>query len=61
MRAWKWYIKYPNDAYALGPFRFQGNPKYHKPPNEREVRDYTRKWSGAERLPAGFQCWPAEN
>lgn len=59
MRAWSWYIKYPIDAYALGPFRFKGNRDCPKPPNERYVREYTRKWSGADRLPAGFQCWPA--
>jgi len=59
MRAWNWYIKYPIDTYALGPFHFQGNQNYQKPLNEREVREYSRKWSGVSRLPAGFKCWPA--
>ena len=59
MRAWSWYIKYPVDAYALGPFRFQGNHKYQKPLNEREIREFIRKWTGVDRLPIGFQCWPA--
>lgn len=56
-RAWKWYLKFPLDAYALGPVAFD-RQKYPKPPNEKEVRDYARTWEGVKRLPRGFECWP---
>jgi hypothetical protein len=46
-----WYIKFPCDAYAMGPVRFS------KPVDEKEVRAYARKFSGLTRLPAGFECW----
>jgi len=49
-----WYIKFPNDFYALGPMRFE------KPIGERKVREAVRKWDKLTRLPVGFQCWPAE-
>ena len=46
-----WYIKFPCDAYAMGPVRFP------KPVDEKEVRAYARKFDGTKRLPAGFECW----
>jgi hypothetical protein len=49
-----WYIKFPLDAYALGPVQFE------KPVEEKEVREYARKFDGISRLPRGFQCWPAD-
>lgn len=58
-RHWKWYIKFPTDAYALGPVNFRGERDHPKPPGKREVRAYARKFEGVNRLPAGFQCWPA--
>ena len=48
-----WYIKFPLDAYALGPVSFP------RPVTEVEVRAYARKFSGCKRLPNGFQCWKA--
>lgn len=53
MRSKRWYMKFPLDAYALGPVHFG------KPVNEREVRAFARLFEGCERLPRGFQCWPA--
>ena len=47
-----WYIKFPLDAYALGPLRFLD------PVEEPEVRKWARKFEGCKRLPRGFQCWP---
>lgn len=47
-----WYIKFPLDAYALGPVHFE------KPVGERQVRAWTREWDHLARLPRGFQCWP---
>jgi len=49
-----WYIKFPSDPYALGPFRFTD------PVGEAEVRKQARKCSGYKRLPNGFQCWTTE-
>jgi hypothetical protein len=46
----RWYIKFPLDAYALGPV-----DGIH---NEREAREFARKFEGVKRLPRGFQCWP---
>ncbi|MEN6549944.1 MAG: hypothetical protein ABFE07_28205 [Armatimonadia bacterium] len=60
MKSRAWYIKFPQDAYALGPVRFA------QPVGESRVREWTRKWEfGMEhfkgkRLPTGFQCWPAD-
>jgi hypothetical protein len=48
---------FPLGVYALGPVHFDCRD-YDKPPNEKEVRDYMRKWEGVKRLPEGFQCWP---
>jgi len=59
MRSWKWYIQFPLDAYALGPVYFDKRD-YRKPPNERDVRQYTREWEKIKRLPTGFSCWPTE-
>lgn len=53
MKARRWYIKFPLDAYALGPVYFEGGA------NEKRVREYARKFAGVDRLPRGFQCWPA--
>lgn len=50
--AYRWYIKYPQDAYALGPITFAD-----KVP-EAIVRKYARELDGIKRLPAGFACWP---
>jgi len=57
MKGWKWYLKFPKDAYALGPVHFDYG-EYCKAPNEKEVRKYARQWEGVKRLPEGFQCWP---
>ena len=53
MTAKKWYIKFPLDAYALGPMKFSN------PVGEEEVRHKARVFSGCKRLPKGFECWPA--
>jgi hypothetical protein len=58
MRAWKWFIKFPLDAYALGPVCFDYRD-YDLPPAEKDVREYARQWEGVKRLPQGFECWPA--
>jgi hypothetical protein len=50
-----WYIKFPGDAYALGPIRFNHEA------NETEVREYAKEWAGVKRLPKGFQCWPTDD
>jgi hypothetical protein len=47
-----WYVHFPNDAYALGPFRFD------EPVTEREARAYVRAWEGVKRLPRGTEFWP---
>ncbi len=54
MKSKAWYIKFPQDAYALGPVRFS------EPKSEAEVRQWARAWEGVKRLPAGFSCWQAE-
>ena len=51
----KWYIKFPMDAYALGPVDFG------KPVSEKEVRQYARDFEGCKRLPIGFECWPTNS
>ena len=45
-----WYAKFPLDAYALGPIRFE------KPITEKAFRDYLRKWEGCKRL-TNVQIW----
>jgi hypothetical protein len=50
-----WYIKFPMDAYALGPVRFE------KPVDEKQVREYARAFEGCKRLPTGFECWPTSD
>jgi hypothetical protein len=47
-----WYIKFPADAYALGPVRFETKV------DEAQVQAYARKFEGCKRLPEGFECWP---
>ena len=59
MRAWKWFIYFPGDAYALGPVHFSER-EYKKAPNAAEVRAWARDWDKLKRLPAGFACWPAK-
>lgn len=48
MKAIRWYIKFPADAYALGPIEAV---------TEYEAREWARQWTGLKRLPRGFQCW----
>ena len=55
MKSMRWYIKFPLDAYALGPVDFG------LPVGEKEVREYARRFDGVKRLPRGFQCWPVQN
>lgn len=50
-----WYIKFPADAYALGPVRFGASVR------EAQVREYARKFEGRARPPRGFQCWPTSD
>jgi len=52
-KAKKWYIKFPQDVYAMGPVEFDD------PVGEQEVRKYAREFSGVSRLPRGFECWVA--
>jgi hypothetical protein len=52
-KARKWYIKFPTDAYALGPVEFE------KPVGYRKVREWARDWTKTKRLPRGFECWIA--
>lgn len=54
MLSQKWYIKFPADAYAMGPVDFG------KPVDEAAVRKYARKFDGCKRLPRGFECWPTK-
>jgi hypothetical protein len=50
----RWYIKFPADAYALGPVTFK------KEVSEEEVMEYAREeFEKVCKLPDGFQCWPA--
>jgi len=53
MKAKKWYIKFPLDAYALGPVTFENEV------DEIEVRKYAKRWEGVKQLPKHFECWPA--
>lgn len=53
LKARRWFIKFPSDAYALGPVSFQ------KPVTESTVRQYAREFDGLKRLPVNFACWPA--
>lgn len=55
MKAKAWYGKFPLDAYALGPARFD------EPISERQARSWWRRWEGCKRLPRGFQCWPTND
>ena len=52
MKSRKWYVKFPLDAYALGPVDFK------KEVNVGTVRAWARWFEGVRRLPHGFQCWP---
>jgi hypothetical protein len=49
-----WYAKFPLDAYALGPFRYDDEI------TEEEFRGRLRKWEGVKRLPMGTQVWPTK-
>ncbi len=53
MKSKRWYVKFPLDAYALGPVRFEAEV------GEAEVRAWAREWEGVKRLPQGFECWVA--
>jgi len=53
MKSHFWYVKFPKDAYAMGPIRFE------KSVNECEVRAWARGIERVKRLPSGFQCWTA--
>ena len=55
MRSYRWYIKFPLDAYAIGPIEF------NRFVGEKEVREYARQFDGIKRLPRGFQCWPVQS
>ena len=44
----RWYIKFPLDAYAIGPIEAN---------NEAAARQWAREFSGVKRLPVGFECW----
>ena len=55
MKAKHWYIKFPLDAYALGPVHFE------KLVNQSEVRRWARDWDHLKRLPIGFSCWPVSS
>ncbi len=46
-----YYLKFPGDAYALGPAEFR---------NERAARAWARWFSGYRRLPRTFQVWRAD-
>ena len=48
----RWYIKFPQDPYAMGPVEFD------RKVGERDVREYARSAAGCNRLPNGFECWP---
>jgi len=50
-----WYVLFPRDAYALGPYRFV------EPVCERELRVYVRKHMGYPRLPNGTHCWRTDD
>lgn len=58
MRAWSWYVFFPGDCCTLGLVHFRRDLR-DKPPNEQVVRQWARDFEEVERLPAGFQCWPA--
>lgn len=46
----RFYLKFPADAYALGPVDAK---------NEKDARRIAREGDGCKRLPVGFQCWEA--
>jgi hypothetical protein len=54
MKSKAWYVKFPLDAYALGPILFD------KVVGEKAVRKWARVWGGLKRLPRGFHCWPTK-
>ncbi len=54
MKSKKWYIKFPLDAYAMGPIEFR------EPVDEEYVRKYAREFSGCKRLSHSFSCWPTK-
>lgn len=53
MKARRWYIKFPRDAYALGPVEFKTAV------GERQVRALARDFEKVPRLPQGTAVWPA--
>jgi hypothetical protein len=54
-RSRAWYVKFPADAGAIGPFRFD------KEVGEPVVRAKAKEWAGLTRLPQGFECWPTDD
>ena len=48
----RWYIKFPSDAYAMGPITFK------KPVGKLEVIKYAKEREGVNKLPRGFECYP---
>lgn len=48
-----WYVKYPGDAYAMGPLHFDQSV------GRMAVRERSKEWSKVNKLPRGFECWPA--
>ncbi|GEM_PF-645306 len=47
-----WFAKFPLDAYALGPFRFETEK------NEKEFKKYLKEWESVKRLPKNLEIWP---
>ncbi len=50
-----WYIKYPLDAYAMGPIRFKD------PVGITMVREWTKNWEKCDKLPRGWSAWPTND
>jgi len=58
MAAQKWYVKFPADAYAIGPVEIVVDAG--KKVTESKVREWARNWENIKRLPRGFECWPTK-
>mgnify|MGYP001290550717 CR=1 FL=1 len=52
-KGFRWFIKFPLDAYALGP-----SPDYFE--TEQKAREYYRNWDHLKRLPRGTELWKAD-
>lgn len=53
LKSSRWYVHFPGDAYALGPFEFG------RVMTEEEAMEAVREWEGVESLPEGVECWTA--